>query len=271
MRIVSLVPSLTELLCTLGLRDQLVGRTGFCIHPRDSLRDVAKVGGTKDVDIERLRALAPTHVVVNIDENEKPTVERIAEFVPNIVVTHPITVDDNIALIEHFGEVFDARAAAQALAARQRAEVQSLRARRLAPLPVLYLIWKEPWMSIGCDTFIARMLAEAGLQSVIAGGEPRYPAIDDPARDALGARVVLLSSEPYRFTERHCDALQREIVAAVASSTHASRSAPLCSMIDGEMTSWYGSRAIDGLRYLGEYRMRLDRALDAGAPDRDSR
>src|SRR4051812_32416520 len=86
-RIVSLVPSITELLCELGLAGQLVGRTGFCIHPADVVRAVPKVGGTKDVNLDKIRKLAPTHLVVNIDENEKPTVEALAEFIPHIVVT----------------------------------------------------------------------------------------------------------------------------------------------------------------------------------------
>src|SRR5690606_20279262 len=97
-RIVSLVPSITELLCDLGLGPQLVGRTGFCIHPRDIVEHIPKVGGTKDVNIEKIRKLAPTHLVVNIDENEKPTVEELAQFVPNIVVTHPLVPRDNLAL-----------------------------------------------------------------------------------------------------------------------------------------------------------------------------
>lgn len=256
MRIVSLVPSLTELLCELGLRDRLVGRTGFCIHPRDALRDVPRVGGTKDVDLERVRALAPTHVVVNVDENEKPVVERIAELGPEIVVTHPITVDDNLALIESFGERFGARDAASRLADRQRDAMRRLRTRRFAPVDVLYLIWKDPWMSIGCDTFIAHMLRTVAMRSVVLDAEPRYPAIDDPSIDAQGARVVLLSSEPYRFRERHRAALQRA----------AGGRGPLVATIDGEMTSWYGARAIDGLNYLTGYRDALDRALDAAGP-----
>lgn len=260
MRIVSLVPSLTELLCTLGLREQLVGRTGFCIHPRESLREVVKVGGTKAVDVERVRALRPTHLVVNVDENEKPTVDRIAEFVPNVVVTHPLTVDDNVALIERFGEVFERRAAARALVERQHEARSALRARGFAPLPVLYLIWRKPWMSIGRETFIAAMLAEAGMRSVIESGEPRYPVIDDPALDDLGARVVLLSSEPFRFTARHRDALLGEL-AARDGGVAAAR--PLVECIDGEMTSWYGGRAIDGLDYLREFRQRLDRSLES--------
>ncbi len=251
-RIVSLVPSLTELLCELGLRDRLVGRTGFCIHPREALRDVPKIGGTKDVDIERVRALNPTHVVVNVDENEKPTVDLLAGFVPEIVVTHPIRVEDNIALIESFGERFGVRDAAARFADRQRDAMHRLRTRRFASVDVLYLIWKDPWMSVGSDTFIAHMLAAASMRSVVADAQPRYPEVDDPSVDARGAQVVLLSSEPYRFVERHRAALQR-----------ASGGTSLFATIDGEMTSWYGTRAIDGLQYLLGYRDALDRALDA--------
>lgn len=262
MRIVSLVPSLTELLCQLGLRDRLVGRTGFCIHPRDALRDVPRIGGTKDVDIERVRTLSPTHVVVNVDENEKPTVDRIAELGPEIIVTHPITVDDNLALVESFGERFGVRDAALRIAERQREAMHRLRTRRFTPVDVLYLIWKDPWMSIGRETFIAHMLAAAAMRSVVADSQPRYPAVEDPSVDARGARVVLLSSEPYRFLERHRAELQR------VGGPHA----PLFATIDGEMTSWYGTRAIDGLHYLLGYRDALDRALDArGAQQEEGR
>src|SRR3954468_11368968 len=89
-RIVCLVPSITELICDLGLADKLVGRTGFCIHPKEAVRQIAKVGGTKTVDLDKVRSLKPTHVIVNIDENEKPTADALASFVPHLVVTHPL-------------------------------------------------------------------------------------------------------------------------------------------------------------------------------------
>lgn len=268
-RIVSLVPSLTELLCRLGLRDALVGRTGFCIHPREALREVPKVGGTKDVDIERVRALAPSHLVVNVDENEKPTVEVLSRFVPEVVVTHPIGVEDNLALIGRFGALFDRRPQAAVLADRFASALAGLRARRFAPVPVVYLIWKDPWMTVGPDTFVARMLAEAGLVALSPPGEARYPVVDlDWIRDS-GAAAVLLSSEPYRFGERHA----RELAGALASANDAqagvqtgARPGPACLTIDGEMTSWYGSRAIEGLDYLAAFRERLDAAID-GRPE----
>src|SRR6476659_2450979 len=97
-RIVSLVPSLTELLCDLGLAGCLVGRTGFCIHPAATVRAIPKVGGTKDVNIEKIRRLAPTHLVVNIDENEKPAVDTLAAFIPSVIVTHPLAPRDNLGL-----------------------------------------------------------------------------------------------------------------------------------------------------------------------------
>ncbi len=99
-RIASLVPSLTELIVALGLREQLVARTGYCIHPAAELADVPKVGGTKDVNLARLRRLAPTHVLVNVDENRAETVEALREFVPHIVVTHPCAPEDNLALVD---------------------------------------------------------------------------------------------------------------------------------------------------------------------------
>ena len=183
-RIVSLVPSLTELVFDLGLGDRLVGRTGFCVHPREALRGVPKVGGTKDVKLERIRELAPTHVLVNMDENRRETVDALAAFVPDIVVTHPNTPQDNLPLFALLGGVFGAEAAAARLADELRAalaEVAALRA-TLADERVLYLIWREPWMTVARDTYIAATLAEVGWSTVpaVEGGET---GADVPGRD----------------------------------------------------------------------------------------
>jgi ABC-type Fe3+-hydroxamate transport system substrate-binding protein len=237
-RIVSLVPSITELLCDLGLAAQVVGRTGFCIHPADIVAAIPKVGGTKDVNIDKIRRLAPTHLVVNIDENEKPTVEALAEFVPHIVVTHPLAPRDNLGLARLLGGIFCADAAAETWCAQFEAEYAALQATpKGPPQTMLYCIWQDPWMTVSQDTYIARMMAEIGWS---------VPQLDDPARyprfewsDDLAARIdgVLLSTEPYRFTEVHADALERQIGKPV-------------HLIDGEMMSWYGSRSVAGLRYL---------------------
>ncbi|WP_414691461.1 helical backbone metal receptor [Noviherbaspirillum sp.] len=240
-RIVSLVPSITELLCDLGLAASLVGRTGFCIHPAEVVRDIAKVGGTKDVRADKVRALAPTHLIVNIDENEKPTVDALAQWVPHVVVTHPLAPRDNLALYRLLGGIFGAEQRAEALCAEFEREYALLHALpKGRPRTMLYCIWKDPWMTVGCDTYIARMMEEIGWQVWQPPGQAaRYPVFgwsDELARAVDG---VLLSTEPYRFTEAHADALERQVGKPVW-------------LVDGEMMSWYGSRAIAGLRYLRE-------------------
>jgi ABC-type Fe3+-hydroxamate transport system substrate-binding protein len=238
-RIVSLVPSITELLCDLGLAPQLVGRTGFCIHPAELVQAIPKVGGTKDVNIEKIRKLAPTHLVVNIDENEKPTVEALAEFVPNIVVTHPMGPRDNLPLARLMGRIFCADARAEAWCAQFEQAYALLQATPKGPAAkVLYCIWQDPWMSISGDTYIARMLAEIGWQTPSLG-DARYPGFSWSEELVAGIDGVLLSSEPYRFTQAHADALERQIGKPV-------------HLVDGEMMSWYGSRALAGLGYLRE-------------------
>ncbi len=245
-RIVSLVPSVTELICELGLAHWLVGRTGFCIHPAEVLAPIAKIGGTKDVNLGKLRKLQPTHVVVNIDENEKPTVDQIAEFVPHIIVTHPVAPEDNLPLYRLLGGIFGADARAEALCAQLEAELAltrelaaTLKEKGGAGKRVLYCIWQDPWMTVSRDTYIARMLALVGWQQWQAPTEARYPAFRWSDELAHQVDEVLLSSEPYRFTETHADALERQLGKPVR-------------VVDGEMLSWYGSRAIAGLRYLRE-------------------
>ena len=243
-RIVSLVPSVTELICELGLAHWLVGRTGFCIHPAEVLAPIPKVGGTKDVNIGKLRKLQPTHVVVNIDENEKPTVDEIASFVPNIIVTHPLAPEDNLSLYRLLGAIFGADARAEALCAQLETELTLTRALTAEPgfaedKRVLYCIWQDPWMTVSRDTYIARMLALVGWQQWQAPTDARYPSFRWSDEIVREIDEVLLSSEPYRFTEEHADALERQLGKPVR-------------VVDGEMLSWYGSRAIAGLRYLRE-------------------
>jgi ABC-type Fe3+-hydroxamate transport system substrate-binding protein len=237
-RIVSLVPSITELLCELGLAAQVVGRTGFCIHPAQLVAAIPKVGGTKDVNIDKIRKLAPTHLVVNIDENEKPTVAALAEFIPHVVVTHPLAPHDNLELARLMGAVFGADARAAAWCAQFEAEYAALRATpKGPPQTMLYCIWQDPWMSVSQDTYIARMMAEIGWSVPPLADPARYPRFDWSAQLVERIDGVLLSTEPYRFTEIHADALEKQIGKPV-------------HLIDGEMMSWYGSRSLSGLRYL---------------------
>lgn len=244
-RIISLVPSITELLFDLGLGANVVGRTGFCIHPRDAVRNVPKVGGTKDVKLDALRALQPTHVIVNIDENELATVEEIRQSVPHVVVTHPNAPEDNAALFHLLGGIFNAQHRAERLTAELRRELEACRAVEWPRETVLYLIWKAPWMTVASDTYIARTLACVGWQAATEmggwAGAARYPKVPDLEAAARQVDRVLLSSEPFMFREPHVAELQQQLAMPV-------------SLIDGEMTSWYGSRAIRGLAYLRQFR-----------------
>ena len=244
-RIVSLVPSITELLFTLGLAGRVVGRTGFCIHPRDAVRDVPKVGGTKDVKLDALRALNPTHVIVNVDENELDTFKTIQEFVPHVIVTHPNAPLDNIALYRMLGQVFDAEVRADQLVAELQRELAACTATEWSAEQVLYLIWKDPWMAVASDTYIARTLACVGWNVVVEpggwSGAGRYPIISDIEEAAHAVDRVLLSSEPFMFRQRHVGELRGRLNMPI-------------DLIDGEMTSWYGSRAIRGLSYLRDFR-----------------
>lgn len=245
-RIVSLVPSITELLCDLGLAHLLVGRTGFCIHPAETVAAIPKVGGTKDVNLEKIRKLAPTHVILNIDENEKPTADALAAFVPHLVVTHPLAPRDNLALARLMGGIFGAEERAERWCAAFETEYAALKAEPPGPpRTVLYCIWQDPWMSVSDDTYIARMLAELGWNLPALPDTARYPrfAWSGELVDQLDA--VLLSTEPYRFTEAHADALEKQLGIPVF-------------LVDGEMMSWYGSRALAGLRYLRELRTLID-------------
>lgn len=243
-RIVSLVPSITELLCDLGLAHWLVGRTGFCVHPAATVAGIAKVGGTKDLKVEKIRTLAPTHLIVNIDENEKPTVEMLARFVPHVIVTHPLTPSDNLALYRLLGGIFGASDKAELLCRAFECAYEALLALPArSPRTVLYCIWKDPWMTVSRDTYIAAMLGLIGWRhwrvdtGSGTGNSPRYPQFTWNAALVDAIDEVLLSSEPYRFTEAHVSTLERQLGKPV-------------QLVDGEMLSWYGSRAIQGLRYL---------------------
>jgi ABC-type Fe3+-hydroxamate transport system substrate-binding protein len=242
-RIVCLVPSITELVCDLGLAGQLVGRTGFCIHPWETVRHIPKVGGTKDVNLDKVRALAPTHVIVNVDENTLETAEALRAFVPEVVVTHPLGPRDNLELYRLIGAAFGREAEAERLCAAF-AEALARATGGGAERPardVLYLIWRDPWMGVAPDTYISRTLAVFNWRTLPVDPAERYPELD---LAAYAGRVdrVLLSSEPYHFKDHHI----AEVSAAVGG-------APV-SLIDGEMTSWYGSRAIRGMGYLAQFR-----------------
>jgi len=249
-RIASLVPSLTELVCALGLAGRLVARTGWCIHPAAALARVPKVGGTKTVNLPKLRRLAPTHVLVNVDENRRETVEALrgwGEAAPAIVVTHPLGPEDNPALVAQLAAVFDGEpgvaARADALCRALAAELEATRPDGRPARRVLYLIWHDPWMTVARDTYISRMLARIGWRTLPAveggpAGAARYPPLVGDEPWLAHVERVLLSSEPFAFDDRHVSAAQALCPGATVER------------VDGELLSWYGARAVAGLAYL---------------------
>jgi ABC-type Fe3+-hydroxamate transport system substrate-binding protein len=229
-RIVSLVPSTTETLFDLGVGDRVVGVTRFCVHP-DEARRRPKIGGTKDALPERIRALAPELVVANCEENTREIFDALRDVAP-VWAAFPRTLDDAIADLGSVAALVGADAGS--ICAAIEAERRNL-ARQ--PFAFTYLVWKEPWMAVGTDTFLSAMLAEVGGVNECRGPE-RFPTL---SLDELAARdgLVLLSSEPFPFAERHATALgeagvRRERI----------------RFVDGELLSWHGTRLRLGLPYL---------------------
>ena len=248
-RIVCLVPSITELLFDLGLEEQIVGRTRYCIHPAGRVQAIASVGGAKKLKLALLKALQPTHLVVNIDENPRELVEQIAGFVPHIIVTHPLKPEDNPPLYRLLGGIFRRETEAEILCQRFEQALATLRetARDWPRRQVLYLIWRKPWMTVSRDTYISRTLALVNWETWPEASAERYPTLEIEQALPAGIDRVLFSSEPYPFKPGHLAEFARR---------HAYPAERLL-VIDGEMTSWYGSRAIAGLEYLRDFAGRL--------------
>ncbi len=226
-RIVSLVPSQTELLFDLGLDAEVAGITKFCIHPDWAFRTKARIGGTKNVHLDRVRALQPDLVIANKEENERGQVEALAEEFP-VWVSDINTLEDALQMIGMLGALTGKQEAADGIVEEIRSGFGALTPAPL-PLPTAYLIWKDPYMSIGRDTFIHDMLGRAGLENILAD-QQRYPEVTVDLLRERGCHLLLLSSEPYPFKERHIAELQAQL-----PDTH-------IRLVDGELFSWYGSR-----------------------------
>lgn len=244
-RIISLVPSQTELLYSLGLEDSVVGITRFCVHPDSWFRQKARIGGTKAIDPARVDALQPDLIIANKEENERPQIEALAERYP-VWVSDIKTLSDALDMIRSIGELTDTVHKADALAdeiARRFAALETTILPREAPQSrplVAYLIWRNPWMAAGGDTFIHQMLTHAGFNNLFAD-KTRYPEID--LTQLVGTDItILLSSEPYPFRERHI----REIKETLPQAR--------VELVDGELFSWYGSRLLLSPAYFQQLR-----------------
>ncbi len=244
-RIACLVPSITELVCALGLGGRLVARTHFCIHPAEPLQSVPAVGGTKKVNLAKLEALAPTHAILNVEENTREMEAAIRGFVPHVIVTYPKRPEDNPPLYRLLGGIFGKAAEAEALAAKFDAALKRVLALKsgLPARRVLYFIWKDPWMGVSRGTYIVNMLALVNWQVLGHRDGVDYPELALTPELLAEAELLLFSTEPYPFKDADLDAF-----AAAQNCPRAK-----LRLVDGEYPSWYGPRAIDGLDYLAEF------------------
>ena len=244
-RIVSLVPSITELLFALGRGDAVIGCTIFCTEPRDGLRGVARIGGEKDPDLDAMRALRPDLVIANVEENKREHVEALRAWGIAVYVTYPRTVVEGIALVRDLGQVIGAGLRGAELADALAGALAAQRARRRGrpAVRVFCPIWRRPWMSIGGDTYIHDMLAECGADNIFGDRSERYPEVTLAEVAAARPGAVLLPDEPYRFRRAHAADFEGHpgIPTMASGRVH---------LVDGKLLSWYGTRIADALATL---------------------
>jgi len=237
-RILSLVPSQTELLFDLGLGPQVVGRTKFCIHPAPQVQQVPIVGGTKQVHLDRIAALQPDLIIGNKEENSQDFIEALMGQYP-VWLSNMHNLAQALQMIEQVGLLCGVQPQAQQLAQSIQQSFEAL-PQRAQPLKTLYLIWRKPYMAAGQNTFINDIMQRGGFQNVLAPGS-RYPELSADQIQQLSPQVVLLSSEPYPFKQKHLAELQEIVPQAQLF------------LADGELFSWYGSR----LQYTAPYLQKL--------------
>lgn len=234
-RIVSLVPSQTELLFELGLEEEVAGITKFCIHPDEWFRSKTRIGGTKNLHLDDIRRLQPDLIISNKEENVKEQVEELAKEFP-VWISDVHDLRTALEMIEAVGTIVGKQERALQLKDRIAESFEGLTPPNFS-LPVAYLIWREPYMTVGGDTFIHDMLQHAGFQNVFAS-KTRYPEVTIEELLNSRCKAVLLSSEPYPFRQKHVDELQGRL--------HDVK----IILVDGELFSWYGSRLLKAPAYF---------------------
>ena len=234
-RIISLVPSQTELLADLGLDEEVVGITKFCVHPKHWFRTKTRIGGTKTVHIDRVEALQPDLIIANKEENVREQIEALEHIAP-VWVSDVNNLDDALYMIRKVALICGKSSTGNEMAKRIETSFASL-VQLGKSYKTAYAIWKDPWMWAGGDTFIHDILQRCGLENVFSKID-RYPEADPAQLKKLNPEVVLLSSEPYPFKEKHVQEIRSVLPNA---KIH---------LVDGEYFSWYGSRLLHASEYL---------------------
>ena len=245
-RIVSLVPSQTELLYDLGLEEEIVGITKFCVHPKHLKATKQIVGGTKQVKYDKIKALQPDIIIANKEENTKEIVEELSKVCP-VWVTNIVTIDDNLQMIADFGKLFNKRTEAQKwedkISFAYHEFQQFIKDKPIRK--VAYFIWANPYMVAGKNTFINEMLTLNQFQNIYEE-KGRYPEIElEKIRQEGDPEIVFLSSEPFPFKDEHAFEIGR--------CTHHAKTI----FVDGELFSWYGSRILKAFPYFKKLHEKL--------------
>ncbi len=230
-RVVSLVPSITETLAGLGLEKNLIAVTRFCRYPPDVVEQLPKVGGPKNINLEKISALKPDLVIAVKEENDRSQILELSEQVP-VVVFDVNTIEDSFDMLTRLGQIFDVEKVAKRWVTSITEKTTGFKT-SISNHKALYLIWKKPWMAAGTDTFIGSMMQLAGFENIIEG---RYPEINGKEFDK--AHIILLATEPYHFTETHRKQLATEFPDKKVV------------LVDGEMFTWYGTHMLKALDYF---------------------
>ncbi len=252
-RIISIVPSQTELLFDLGLQEEVIGITKFCIHPQSWFRTKTRIGGTKQLHVEKIREFQPDLIIANKEENVKEQVEELAKDFP-VWISDVNNLEQALEMIAAVGEITHKKEQAETFISQIRENFSALvnkqstkqepQSKQPAKLRTAYLIWKDPYMTAGGDTFISNMLECAGFENIVAH-QKRYPEIKTEELQDLNLELLLLSSEPFPFKQKHAEELQKQLPAAKII------------LVDGEMFSWYGSRLIKAPAYFQQLQQQI--------------
>ncbi len=234
-RIISIVPSQTELLFDLGLDEEVVGITKFCVHPNIWLKTKQKVGGTKKIQINLVKELKPDIIFANKEENTKEDIEILQTFCP-VWMSDISSFDDALEMIDSIGKIVDRESKASEIIAQLHESKRHFQSHLIRKIPTLYFIWKSPYMVAGCDTFINDMMKIAGFENVIQSN--RYPIIEPAEILKLNPKLIFLSSEPFPFKQNDIEELAKMLPDSKIM------------LVDGELFSWYGSRMLQSFDYF---------------------
>ena len=251
LKIISLVPSQTELLYDLGLEAEVIGITKFCVHPDQWFKTKTRVGGTKQLHIEKIKELKPDLIIANKEENVKEEIEELAKDFP-VWISDVNNLESALKMIGLVGELVQKQMQAQNLAKEIKWGFSQLKTKK-SQLRSAYLIWREPYMTVGGDSFIHDMMSHAGLKNIFEAWS-RYPPINISDLKTLNCELLMLSSEPFPFKQKHVKELQIQLPGLKIM------------LVDGEIFSWYGSRLLKAPAYFEELQIQflpLDHATGA--------